>query len=219
MADTDPASISSHVVGDPARLTKCALASGATIQVVDREADWFNETRDEYLHQAKFTERTDLQDLDRLLAMELSVFRSTQHLAAGVDYEGSLIDEHTVQRDIKLMSAEISSIKKSMGLSKEARDAAANEGSVAGYIADLKSRARAFGVMREKQLGVALVLMKEIFSTAGSHMRADEEERVKLGFETAEDVLKWIMEDVKPRFDEVDEYFREHEQRFWIRQQ
>lgn len=200
-----------------ADLVEVDLASGSQIKVHAQEADWFNETRDEYLRQTKFTERTDLQDLDRLLALELSVYRSTQHMASGIDYEGLLVDEAKLQRDIKLMSDQITKVKSSMGLSKAARDAAANEGNLAQYLNELKSRAKEFGIMREEQLGKALVLLKDIFANAGVYLRSDDEERQKIGFEDAEDVLRWIIEDVKPEFDTVDEYFRANSQKFWVR--
>lgn len=216
MSDPEAASVPAPIIVG-ADLVEVDLASGSTIKVHADEADWFNATRDEYLTQAKFTERTDLQDLDRLLALELAVYRSTQHMASGLDYEGLLVDEAKLQRDIKLMSDQITKVKASMGLSKAARDAAANEGSLAQYLADLKVRAKAFGVHREEQLGLALALLKEIFAHSGAWLRSDAEERQKLGFEHAEDVLKWIMDDARERFEAHDAHFRENEQRYWVR--
>ncbi len=66
------------------------------------EAEYFEESRDAYLKQTKFTENTDLKDLDRLLVLELMTFRWTQHLAAGADYDGDMVNERQLTADIKL---------------------------------------------------------------------------------------------------------------------
>lgn len=194
------------------------LASGMTINVfTDSEAQWFSATRDQYLLENKFTEAADMRDLDRLLILELMVYRWTQHLAAGVDYEGHVTDERAIQRSIREYNQQINDLKKAMALNKAARTAAANEGNYGAWLTDLKARAKAFGVHRENQLRVALVLMNEVSAKVGSFLRADEEERVKLGFQTAEDVLKWIEEEIVPQYHEVDEHFRKNSQRYWVR--
>jgi hypothetical protein len=194
------------------------LVSGkpATVQT-DIEAEWFEETRDAYKHDLKFTEKTDLVDLDRLLILELMVFRWTQHLAAGVDYDGDMVNEEQLRKNIKEYSDQINKVKDSMGLNKKTRDAAAAEGNFAGWISDLKARAKIFGIHREKQLQKSLTLCKELFYITETFNRADAEERRKYGFETEADIVAWITNNMKPEFDALDEYFREHEQRYWIR--
>lgn len=194
------------------------LVSGKTAKVQSRlEADWFCETRDTYLEQTKFTDTTDLRDLDRLLILELMVFRWTQHLSAGVDYEGFPAQPEPLRRNIKEYSDQINKVKESMGLNKRARDDAANDGNFSAWLSDLKSRAKIFGIHRERQLTEALSLFQELSGIVNSFDRSDSEERIKLGFETEKDIVDWVRKVAMPQYHEVDAYFREHEQRYWIR--
>lgn len=194
------------------------LVSGKIAQVqTEAEADWFEATRDAYLEQLRFTEKTDLIDLDRLLIHELMIFRWTQWSMSGTDYDGDMVDEKRVTTDIKAYSDQINKIKESMGLNKKARDAAANEGDFSQWIADLKMRAKVFGVHREKQLTKALTLVQELSAIVGVYDRSDAEERQRVGFESADDILKWVRETLLPEFHAIDQYFQEHEQRYWIR--
>lgn len=196
------------------------LVSGKDVTVqTDAEAEWFIETRDAYLGELKFTEKTDLIDLDRMLVHELMVFRWTQHLSAGVDYDGDMVNEKQLTGDLKLYSDQLNKIKESMGLSKKARDAGEQEGNFGAWLADLKSRAKIFGVHREKQLTKALALMNELSTIIGAYDRADSEERRKLGFETELEIVDWVRTTMLPEFHALDAYFREHEQRYWIRDQ
>lgn len=195
------------------------MVSGETVRVLgDVEARWFNATRDSYLSQLHFTETTDLRDLDRLLVLELMVFRWTQQLAAGQDYIGMEIDEEKIRKNIKEYSESVNKLKESMGLTKKARDDAANAGDFATWLADLKMRAKAFGVHREHQLSKALVLMNELLSIVSAYDRADTEERHKLGFESETEIVDWIRTTMATEYAEVDRHFRENEQRYWIRQ-
>jgi hypothetical protein len=196
------------------------MVSGKVTQVqTDQEAEYFEESRDAYLKQTKFTENTDLKDLDRLLVLELMTFRWTQHLAAGVDYDGDMVNERQLTADIKLYSDQINKIKESMGLSKKAREDAAADGNFSAWLSDLKARARLFGIHRENQLTKALVLMKELFTIVNTYDRCDAEERRKTGFENEGEILDWIRNVMQPEFNALDEYFREHSQRYWIREQ
>jgi hypothetical protein len=202
----------------PGMLRKVTLVSGQEIEVQgEGEVRWFNATRDTYLKETKFTEATDLRDLDRLLVLELMVYRWTVHIASGKDYEGSLVEEDELQKQIKLYSDQITKVKAAMGMNKASRDAEQDQSSPAAYLANLKARAKAFGIHRENQLRKALVLMNELSTVVGTFDRADDEERRKIGFETETDVLDWVRETLLPEYRAVDEYFREHDQRFWAR--
>jgi hypothetical protein len=195
-----------------------SMVSGEVVRVLgDVEARWFNATRDSYLEQLHFTETTDLRDLDRLLVLELMVFRWTQQLAAGQDYIGMEIDEEKIRKNIKEYSEAVTKIKESMGLNKKARDDAANSGDFATWLADLKTRAKAFGIHREHQLSKALVLINECLSIVTAFDRADEEERHKLGFETEKDIVDWIRSTMALEYRAVDEHFRDTDQRYWVR--
>lgn len=197
------------------------MVSGKTTHVMTAaEQEWWNESRDAYMAQTKFTEVTDMRDMDRLLAMELMVFRWTQWMSAGLDYDGDMIvSEKDLQLQLKGYSDQITKIKASMVLSKDARDAAANEGNFARWFSDLKARARIFGIHREEQLQVALTLFNELAATVRVFLAADEEERGRTGLRTSDDVLRYINDDIIPRYVALDQYFQEHEQRLWIKDQ
>lgn len=116
-------------------------------------------------------------------------------------------------------SDQINKIKETMGLSKKSREDSLADGNFSAWLTDLKARAKLFGVHREGQLTKALVLMKELFTVVNSFDRSDAEERRKLGFETEAEILDWIRQVMQPEFNALDEYFRAHSQRYWIREQ
>lgn len=150
--------------------------------------------------------------------MELMVYRLSQHLAAGVDYDGfELEDEALLRRNVREYSEQINRTKASMGLTKAARDDSAS-GDLSTYISKLQERAKIFGVHRENQLTKALVLMEELSSIVSAYDRSDTEERGKLGFENDTEIVAWIRERMLPEYREIDEHFRTHDQRYWIRE-
>lgn len=192
------------------------LVSGEKLRVqTDVEARWFQRAKRDYLAQARFEDRTDLQDLDRLLCLELMQFRWNQHLAAGVDYENNLTEDESLRRNLKDQSQAITQLKESMGLTKKARNALLDQGNVAEIWATLKRRGKEFGHFREEQLRVALVLMNELSAIVSSYLRADDEERKRLGYEDADSIVAWIDEDMMPRYHAVDQHFRQTVQRLW----
>jgi hypothetical protein len=194
------------------------LVSGEDLTVLSlAEQRWFTGSRDTYMSQTKFTETTDLRDLDRLLFMELMVFRLSQYLAAGSDYDGFEIDDTLLRRNVREYSEQITRVKGSMGLTKQARDDAANSGDVSVWMSEMKAKAKVFGIHREKQLTAALVLMNELSAVVGAYDRSDGEERAKLGLETEKDIVDWVRSTMLPEFKAIDDHFRTHEQRYWIR--
>lgn len=199
-----------------AQLIEVTLVSGAVARVMtQQEADWFNESRDRYLEETRFTENTDVQDLDRLLQLELLQFRWNQWLLAGVDYENSLVNENEIAKKLKDQTDSINRLKEQMGLSKKSRDASAT--SVSDRWDDLKRRAKEFGIHRENQLRAALVLMNELSDIVGSYDRSDPEERKKLGFEDEKEIVSWIRETMIPEYSEIDAYFIANQQKMWAR--
>lgn len=203
---------------DSAAQYDVALCSGEVVKVqTSVEQRWFEATRDKYLTENKFTATTDLQDVDRLLVLELALFRWTQHLASGYDYQKNLVDDDLIRRQIKDQSDVITKLKASLGLDKKSRDAALNEGNFATWFADAKRRARLFGIHRENQINVGIALLQELSAVVGSFDRSDEEERRKLGYQTEADIVAWIRDHLLPEFKKVDEYFLENEQKLWKR--
>jgi hypothetical protein len=203
----------------PAEAQTVTTVAGEELTVLTpAERRWFESSRDTYIAQTKFTETTDLRDLDRVLFMELMTFRLSQQLAAGHDYDGFEIDETLFRRHVREYSEQITRLKASMGLTKAARDEAANDGDLSSYISNLRQRAKIFGIHREKQLTRALVLMNELASIVGAYDRSDAEERGKLGFENDKEIVDWVREIMLPEFKQIDEHFRANQQRYWIRE-
>lgn len=200
-------------------LTKVRTVSGHEIEVQGTaEAAYYRSQMSKYMSENKFTAVTDLADLDRLLFLELLIFRWTGWFASGKDYDGLLSpqQEEAIRKNIKETAPLISNIKNDLGLTKSQRDKEAFE-SVGQYLVDLKARAKEHGVRREKQLTVAICLIKELFSLVGTFDRSNALERSKIGLESEADIVDWIRSHMKPTFDEVDDYFRQHQQKFWVR--
>lgn len=192
--------------------------SGEELHVMtEGEQRWYEQQRDQYLEQTSLEEASDLGDLDRLLLMELMVHRWSTWIAKGSDYDGYEVDPSKIQKQIGDYTANVTKLKGSMGLTKEARDKSANAGSVGQYLDNLLARAKKFGVHREEQAAKAVALLQELFSVVGAFDRSDEEERRKIGLESADDVLNWVREVAQPEFEALDREFIEGEQRVWIR--
>lgn len=203
--------------GGPERF-RVELCSGEGLMVqTEVEQRWFEQTKNRYLSETKFTDTTDLQDMDRLLCLELLIFRWNQHLASGYDYYANVIDDDLLRKQIKEQSAAITQLKQSLGLDKKSRDAVLAEGNFAVWLADVKRRAKLFGVHRETQLNKALALMNELSGIVGSYDRSDAEERKKLGFESETEIVEWVRSTMLPEFRAIDEHFIEHEQKMWTR--
>lgn len=185
--------------------------------VVQTEAEgrWYQKTRGDYEEQLRFTETTDLRDLDRVLLIELMLFRWGNWLAAGADYDGFEVDEDKLRMQLRQFNDQLTKVKDSMGLSKRVRDAATAEGNFSTFLSDLKMRAREFGLHRQNQVQYVLAGMNDVSSVIGVFRRSDKEEREKLGFPDEASIVAWIERDILPKFHELDEYFRHNTQRMW----
>jgi hypothetical protein len=194
--------------------------SGQTIEVLSNSERLFYEGQARrYQDENKFDNTSDLLDLDRLVFLELLVFRASSWLGRGTDYDGMVITDRAeadARKALKENSDLISRVKNDLGLTKSQRDKAQFE-SVGTYITQLKQRAKEFGIHREKQLAKGITLCQQLFSIVGAFDRADEVERGKIGFETEQDVLDWVRNVMRPEFDEVDRHFRANQQRYWVR--
>ena len=201
---------------------KVRTTTGHEIELQSQgEQKYYVAARDKYLSENIFTVASDLRALDRLLLMEVQLYRWQWQLAAGVDYDLEHLeagDEAALQKAIKETSLQVSQVQNDLGLTKAQREKD-NEDSVGAYLVKLRTRAKEFGVHREKQLGRALELMNETFGIAGAYKRSNEKERQKLGFETAEDIVDWLLEVAQPRYEEIDQHFRQNTQKFWAMDQ
>ncbi len=186
----------------------------------EREQKYYLAAQRKYLSENKFTVESDKRALERLIFYELLIFRWQSQLGVGRTYDDAWLssaEEDQLRKNVKETAPLISQIQNDLGLTKSQRERDQFE-SVGAYIQKIQQAAKQHGVRREKQLGRALELTNELFSLVGAYARSNENERRKLGFESAEDVIDWVLTYMKPRYDEIDEYFRKHQQRFWIRE-
>jgi hypothetical protein len=202
-------------------LNRVATPSGQYIEVLgDAERDFYEGQRKAYMAQNLFTNTSDLLDLDRLVFLELLIYRATSWIGAGQDYEGLRLSdagETAQRRSLKETSSLISVIKNDLGLTKSQRDKDAYS-SVGTYITQLKQRAKEFGVHREKQVSTGITLCKQLFAILGAYDRSDEVERKKIGFENADEILEWIRTIMVAEFDAIDTTFIAGTQKYWTDQ-
>lgn len=179
------------------------------------EADFMNRLIEGYLEGLRFDHASDLAELDRLVQMELMSFRWSTWLGLGEDYTGNKLDPK-IEEKAKNVSLEIRQIKSKLGIDKVARDRARGEGSVHQRITTLLQRARAMELHRCRQVERALELQNELISLVQLHINLkehpDEQREMRV---TADDLVTWVSETLKPEFEEIDEHWRTHEQHIW----
>ena len=191
-------------------------SSGSSYQVWgDHEADWFNSNLAAYMEDYKFENVADMQDLDRLLAMELISYRYSNWLLRGKDYEGLLFEEKQIRESKDRVDKEIRLLKSHLGMARKARIESEQQ-SVADYLKRLLERGKEFGVHRDTQIMEAVNLWFELRTMIGLHDRTDEEERAHLGV-SEHQIMEWLRDEAIPKFDEVDAAFRKN-QKLWIQE-
>lgn len=181
------------------------------------ELDFYVKQVADYQAAFTFTNISDLNDLDRLLTDELQAFRLSRMLASGRDADGTLLPETylgEIRVSLRGIARDIKSTKDALGMSVLARQKDAS--SVGGYLVELRKRAREQGITRERQLTQALVLFNELKSLVSTYDRANETEKERLGLNTETDILTWVRDYMIPTFDDIDEYFRTHQQKAWV---
>ena len=143
--------------------------SGATFHVLtEGERDYFEDVASRYQADNQFANITDIQDLDRVLMMELLCFRWNSWLINEVDYDGLQVIPADVNKQIKDLSGEIRLLKKSLGIDKAARDKERGE-SVQQFIENLKVRGKKFGYMRNEQASKAIELFMDLQALMTMH--------------------------------------------------
>ncbi len=195
------------------------LPSGSVQPVLNQEeVDYLTERVHEYDSQIKFTNVSDLQDLDRILVWELLVHRWGIYVGQGSDYDGEAIDPNSFSRDLDKKSSELRMLKKLVGLDKVTRDKQKGEGSLHLYIQQLLVRAKEFGINREQQLDKALELVNELIGMVTFFRNSTQGERKEFAH-TEQDILDWIWDVLRPEYEAIDAEFRERSQKFWVRLQ
>lgn len=192
------------------------MPSGAPFPVHYEEVDYIRDRAKRYLEENHFTNVSDIQDVDRMLIMELICFRWGTWISRQKDYWGDAVDMDQLQQSLKSHSTELRQLKKQLGIDKVARDRAKGEDSVPAYLNNLLRRAKEFGITRETQLGKALELFQDLQALVTLHNNCDEIERVENHVQV-HDILSWLEEVAFPEFNAIDEYFRTHQQQTWVR--
>lgn len=192
------------------------MPSGAPFPVFHEEVDYIQDRASRYLSENHFTNVSDIQDVDRMLIMELICFRWGTWISRQKDYWGDAVDMDQLQQSLKSHSTELRQLKKQLGIDKLARDRAKGEDSVPAYLNNLLRRAKEFGVNRQTQLGKALELFQDLQALVTLHNNCDEIERAENHVQV-EDIITWLQEVAFPEFNAIDEYFRTHAQQTWIR--
>lgn len=195
------------------------LPSGAPFKVLtSSEVEYVNDRVRKYSDEFRWTNVSDIQDVDRVIIMELLTYRYGQWLAKQKDYFDQGIDEQALRRSLNDTSSELRLIKKQLGMDKPSRDKERGDDSVPAYLEQLRRRAQEFGINREKMLDKGLELSQQLIAMWQLHVNCDEQERLENRC-TAEDVIEWIGTTFKPEFEAVDAHFRENVQKYWIAKQ
>lgn len=183
--------------------------------MTDDEAAWFDQVLQRYQEEYKFENIADLQDLDRLVFMEMLSYRYATWMLIGHDYDAMDFDEKAIRDTKGKIDQEIRLLKQHMGMNRRHRVESEQE-SVGEYLKNLLRRAEEFGVHRDAQVNKAFDMLQEIFKRVGLYYRGDEEERRHLGVEPLQ-ILDWIWNTARPDFEAIDDAFRQN-QRIWIRE-
>lgn len=179
----------------------------------EQEGIWYERQRDQYLEHNRFTNVSDLEDLGRLLTLEIMVYRWTTWLTQGFDYLAGRVNETELKNAIKEYSVEIRLVKASLGIDRAQREKDKGE-SVGDYIAMLLRRANEFGVHRNKQYETSVTFLWELISMVETFDRCDAQERRELDL-SPESILEWVRTRVMPEWEQLNDDFRAN-QAIWI---
>jgi hypothetical protein len=190
-------------------------ASGTEFHVLTtEEAVWFAESLERYKEQYNFDNIADLQDLDRLLSMELLSYRYANWMIRETDYEGAQYDDKAVRDTKDKIDKQLLQLKTHLGIGRKNR-VESEQQSVSDYMAELLKRANQFGVHRDTQNAEILNWFMELRTKVGLYERSDDEERTH-NHVHIDQIFEWIREELLPAVDKIDDHFREN-QKYWIK--
>ena len=191
--------------------------SGQKVSLTEAQAKFYVALRDKIMSEYVFTNVADLIALDRILLLELNIHDINITLTKNEDQNGrpmSAVDSRRLHQSVQQLTSELRKERDDLGLSRSVREA--DKGVTVGdYLENLRLRAKEFGVYRVKQSHAAIALAKEITSLVRSWLSADENERQKMGYPTAEDMLNHIAENLGRELTEIEEQFAQ-QQKYWI---
>lgn len=196
-------------------LFQVVTPSGSQMHLqTQEEADYYEDRRDRYTQENKFVMVSDYQDLDRLLMLEILVYRWSLWMAQGFDYLAARVEENALKNNIKEYSVEIRLLKQALGIDKVTRDKEKGE-SLPDYIANLLERAKVFGYHRNSQYEMAVTKIYELRSMVMTYDRCDEREREELDL-SLQSIFEWMRDKMFKDWDELDKTFRAN-QSIWIK--
>jgi hypothetical protein len=190
--------------------------SGSEVRLMEQdEKARYERQRDRYLKDNAFTNVSDLEDLDRLLVLEIMVYRWGIWLTQGWDYQQSRINERELKDSIKEYSTEIRMLKASLGIDRANREKDKGE-SLGQYVNNLLRRAKEFGYQRNKEYEKSVTFLWELINQIQTYDRCDEQERRELGL-SPESIVDWVRKDVIPEWENIQDSFRQA-QTMWIKE-
>jgi len=178
----------------------------------EHEAHHYESLSERYQSDNIFVNVSDIQELDRILMMELMTYRWGTWLIQEMDYSGKKVNAQELQRSIATYSKEIREIKRDLGMDKSTRDRDQGE-NLAAYLENLRLRAQEFGIARNEQAVSAINILMELRGFITLYRKSNDAERREFN-SSPEEILTWCEEKFE-EFDEIDAALREN-QKYWI---
>lgn len=194
------------------------LPSGAQYFVLtESEAEYLRDRIRRYLSDNHFINVSDIQEIDRMITLELLLHRWSMWLSKGRNYYDEDINQKQYHDMVDSASKEVRQIKKGLGLDKATRDRTRGDDSIAAHWDNLLRRAREFGYMRNNQYVQTITSFQRIKAMLQFHDNCDPTERKENACEL-DDVIEVLRAEVR-KFDAIDEEFRHTQQALWVRAQ
>jgi hypothetical protein len=195
------------------------LPSGAEFTVLTTgEVRYVEERVQQYNNEYRWSNISDLQDIDRIIQNELFIHRWAGWISKTKDYFGEAVEEQSLRKSINDFSGEIRLLKKQLGIDKASRDRERGEDSIPVYLENLRRRAQEFGINRNKMMDKGLELSMQAISLAQLWKNCTPEEQAEQAC-TSDDIAQWLYDVFRPEFEKVDAEFRATSQKLWITEQ
>lgn len=180
------------------------------------EVEYVTDRVRQYTETYRWDNVSDVQDVDRIIVMELLVYRWGLWISRTRDYFNDDVDEAALRKSIKEYSGELRLVKAHLGMDKGTRDKDSSENSIPVYLANLRKHAMELGIMREEQASKAIELAQTLIALWQLYVNCDDKERREQKCD-AIDIMDWIGTVFKPQFQAIDEHFRNRPdgQKYW----
>lgn len=170
-------------------------------------AQMFKRYEEEY----QFENPADISLLESLVSMQILLFRYSNWLTSGVDYDGNPIEYETVQNMMINCQREIRQLQDTLGISRKSR--LGSDAKPAEIIMEIAKKAKEYGVMKNQVAWKFLLAYYEIRHLIGLYKRCDDVDRKRLGA-TAEETIEKI-DKILSEIEQYEEEFRQ-KRKLWI---